>query len=64
METPPDTYQALFWAYLVVWGLLSAYILWLGVKCLRIEAKLKSILPSANSGSSDIDKSSRSESSH
>jgi CcmD family protein len=42
METPtPDTYPALFWGYLLIWGLLAAYILFLGFRCARLEKKLK-----------------------
>lgn len=36
----PDTLSSLFWGYTVIWGLLSAYILWLGFKLRKIENKL------------------------
>lgn len=41
MDAPtPDTFPALFWGYLVVWGLLAVYIITLGVRCARLEKKL------------------------
>ncbi len=38
MDTP-NTFPGLFWGYLVVWGLLSAYIISLGARLARLEKK-------------------------
>lgn len=36
----PDTFPSLFWSYTVVWGVLSAYIISLGVRISRVERRL------------------------
>lgn len=39
MDAMPDTFDGLFWIYLVVWGLLVLYIAWLGIRVGRLERK-------------------------
>jgi len=36
----PDTFPSLFWSYTVVWGILAAYIVTLGVRLSRLEKRL------------------------
>ena len=36
-----DTYPDLFWSYTVVWFLLTAYIVFLGVRMSAVERRLK-----------------------
>lgn len=36
-----DTYPSLFWAYTVIWGLLTVYIGFLGSKLWRLERRLR-----------------------
>lgn len=41
MSTPTaDTYPDLFWGYLLIWVLLSVYLIILGIKCSRLEKKI------------------------
>jgi CcmD family protein len=37
----PDTFPSLFWSYTVVWGVLAAYIISLGVRVSRVEKRLQ-----------------------
>lgn len=39
----PDTYPALFWGYFLIWTLLAIYVLYLGVKCSRLERTVQSL---------------------
>lgn len=36
-----DTYPDLFWSYTVVWVLLTAYIVALGIRMYRVEQRLR-----------------------
>ena len=36
-EVLRDTFPGLFWCYIVVWGLIVLYIIYLGRKCSKIE---------------------------
>gem|GEM_PF-2408669 len=47
----PNTYPALFWGYFLVWTLLAIYVLYLAIKCSRLERKMKSILNTSSSNS-------------
>ena len=42
-QQTPDTYSALFWGYLVIWGLLTVYMVYLGFKCSRLEKKVTAL---------------------
>ena len=44
----PDTFPSLFWSYTVVWTILAAYIIILGVRLSRLEKRF-----SANQEASD-----------
>ena len=39
----PDTYPALFWGYFLTWTLLALYVLYLGVKCSRLERDVRTL---------------------
>lgn len=41
MDTVPNTFPDLFWAYTIIWILLSVYILYLGCKLSKLEKKFK-----------------------
>ena len=42
METVPNSFPDLFYAYTAVWGLLCVYILSLGIRVCRLEKKKNS----------------------
>ncbi|MGA1191053.1 MAG: CcmD family protein [Bdellovibrionota bacterium] len=46
----PDTYPALFWGYFLIWTLLALYVLYLGVKCSRLERTVRSLSGHSLSG--------------
>lgn len=41
MDSVPDTFPSLFWAYTVIWTLLSGYLVFLGWKLCRLEKKIE-----------------------
>lgn len=43
----PDTFPSLFWAYTAVWILLGGYILILGVRMRKVEARLRELSQAA-----------------
>jgi len=41
LESVPNTFPSLFWAYAVVWGLLSLYIVYLGIRVGRLSKEIE-----------------------
>ena len=41
MQTVPDTFPDLFWAYTIIWVILAVYIISLGFRLSKLERKSK-----------------------
>ncbi|MCB0353156.1 MAG: CcmD family protein [Bdellovibrionales bacterium] len=51
MTEVPNSFPGLFWAYLVVWALITVYILHLGRKVSKLESKMDAIKSESSNNS-------------